>query len=131
MKSEVGRHMIQVTISLAYLIKIRRLTLRRGIWHRVLNGVERALVSLTIRCVKKIRSLKLAEIVAAIVDKLRNAMKTRMEILTETVGRKLAQNLSLTAKGWGYAPAVAWVRDPGFTRYLAIIHMNTFGMLET
>jgi len=116
---------------LAGLMKIRRLTMRRGIWHRVLNGVERALVGLTIRCVKKIRSLKLAEIVATIVDKLRNAMKSRVKILTETVGRKLAQNLSLMAKGWGYAAAVAWVRDPGFTRYLAIMYMNPFGMLET
>jgi len=44
--------------------------MRRGILHRVLNGVKRALVSLTIRCVKKIRSLKLAEIVDKITAKL-------------------------------------------------------------
>ena len=108
------------------LILIKQRALRKGAWFRVLNRTERAIISLTIRCVNEVRSSNLAEILRPIVDRLVDAMKSKVERLTETIGRELALNLSRIAKGWKCAPAVAWDSDPGFVQYLAITHMNTF-----
>jgi len=76
--------------------------------------------------VNKVRSSKLAQILRPVVDKLVDTVKSKVERLTETIGRKLALNLSRIAKGWSYSPAVAWGSDSGFIQYLTITHMNTF-----
>jgi len=90
--------------------------------------MERAVVSLTIRCVDRIRSVKLAIIVKAIVDKLNDAVKGGVERLMETVGRLLAQKLSGIAVGWGNKSAENWMEDRGFIQFLAVSHMNTLGL---
>jgi len=108
------------------LILIKQRALRKGAWFRVLNRIERAIISLTIRCVDKVRSSNLAQILRPVVDKLVDAMKSKVKRLTETIGRELALNLSRIAKGWSYDPALAWGSDSGFIQYLAVTHMNTF-----
>jgi hypothetical protein len=113
------------------LILIKQRALRKGTWFRVLNRTERAIISLTIRCVDKVRSSNLAEILRSVVDKLVDAVKSRVKRLMENIGRELALNLSRIAKGWSYAPAVAWGSDSGFMQYLAITHMNTFKIFKS
>ena len=112
------------------LILIKQRALRKGAWFRVLNRTERAIISLTIRCVDKVRSSNLAEILRPVVDKLIDAMKSKVKRLTETIGRELALNLSRIAKGWNYAPAAAWSSDSGFIQYLAVTHVNAFRMFN-
>ena len=106
------------------LLEIRSKAYRRRIWHKVLDKTERAIVSLVIRCVETVRSTKLATIVTAIVEKLTDAMTSRVERLKQTVGRSLAQTLSMIAQGWGYRPAERWARDDSFIQYLTIIDLN-------
>jgi hypothetical protein len=108
------------------LILIKQRALRKGAWFRVLNRIERAIISLTIRCVDKVRSSNLAEILRSVVDKLVDAVKSKVKRLMENIGRELALNLSRIAKGWSYAPAVAWSSDSGFIQYLAVTHVNAF-----
>lgn len=106
------------------LVLVRRLAIRKRVWFKFLDRCERAILSLTIKCVERIRSVKLAKIVKAIVDKLTDAMKGNVERLMETAGRTLAQRLAGLAVKWGYESAWSWVYDPGFVRFLAVNVMN-------
>jgi len=114
----------------ANLAEIRNKALRHGAWFRVLDRTERAILSLTIRCVKRIKSPRLAEIVRAILSKLRDAMKGRVERIMETTGRQLAQKLSQVARSWGNRSAQGWAEDPNFMKYLTIMLMNTPAMFR-
>lgn len=112
-------------VTLDMLVSIRRVAMRKRVWFSVLGQVERAIVNLTIRCVEKIRSIKLAMIVKAIVDKLKLAVRSRVERLMETVGSSLAQKLSGVAVSWGNKSASRWVEDYGFIRFLTVNYVNT------
>jgi glycosyltransferase involved in cell wall biosynthesis len=120
--------MVVMMLTRDVLVSIKRKALRKRVWFRVLNREERGIFSLTIRCVERIRSVKLAKIVKAIVDKLEGAVKGRVERLMETVGRQLARKLSEIAEGWGNESAESWAGDRGFTRFLAVSYMNTPGL---
>lgn len=123
--------MPDTSIPVDKLVEIRRKAMRRRMWFRVLDRAERAIVSLTIQCVKRIQSPKLAKIVTTIVAKLRQAMKSRVKQLVETVGRSLAQKLSRIAQAWGNKCAILWVKDPGFIQFLAVTQMNTMMTIQT
>ena len=107
------------------LAKIKAKALRRGVWFRVLTRGERAQIELTTRVVKRIRSFFLARVVTSIVEKLLDAMESRVTRLMREVGPALARKLSRTAQEWGNKSAHEWVADSGFVRYLAINYMNT------
>ena len=104
---------------------IKQRALRRAMWFKVLDRVERAIINLTIRCVKRVRSPKLTRIMTTIVKKLTDAMKSRFKRLIEDVGRPLAHKMSQIAKAWGYVSAVRWAEDSGFIQYLAVTQMIT------
>jgi len=106
------------------LVSIRRVAMRKHVWFSVLGRVERAIVNLTIRCVEEIRSVKLAMIVKAIVDKLKEAVKSRVERLMGTAGSSLARTIAGIAVSWGNLEAVEWASDRGFIRYVTVMEMN-------
>ena len=106
------------------LAKIKAKALRRGVWFRVLTRAERAQMELTMKIVKKIRSHFLAKVVANIVEKLLEAMESRIVRLMREVGQPLARNLSAAAQKWGNKSAKSWSQDPGFVKYLTIMHLN-------
>ena len=106
------------------LVSIRRVAMRKHVWFSVLGRVERAIVNLTIRCVEEIRSVKLAMIVKAIVDKLNEAVKSRVERLMVTAGSSLARTIAGIAVSWGNLEAVEWASDRGFIRYVTVMEMN-------
>ena len=107
------------------LSKIRVRAVRKGLWFRVLSRVERASIDLTLKVVKRIRSAVLANVLAKIVEKLMDAMETRVARLTREVGCGFAQKLSLIAQNWGNKSAEKWASDPRFIRYLVINYLNT------
>ena len=113
------------------LAKLRVRALRRGVWFRVLTRAERAQMELTMKVVKRIRSILLAKVVANIVEKLLEAMESKVSRLTREVGPALAQKLSGIAQRWGNESAVNWTADPVFTRYLTVMYMNTPSMFKT
>ena len=112
------------------LTKIKVRAIRRGVWFRVLSRVERASIDLTIKIVKKVRSLLLARVLASIVKKLLDAMESKVARLMRKVGWSLAQKLSRIAQKWGNKSAAQWTTDQGFTQYLTIMHMNTPAMFK-
>ena len=107
------------------LAKIKAKAMRRGVWFKVLTRAERALIELTMKIVKRIRSHFLARIVTSILEKLLEAMESKVVRLTREVGSALAQKLSGIAQNWGNNSALEWSANPGFKRYLAVMYINT------
>ena len=111
---------LDAVLSIGKLVEARRFALRRGVWFRVLNRVERGVVDLTMRYVDDIKSTMLAKVLMAILDKLALATESMADRLVRTVGVSLAQKMSSIAVGWGYRSASGWAVDREFARYLAV-----------
>jgi len=85
-----------------------------------LSKVERAILDLTIKCVKVIRSPTLESALSNIVYKIVKALENRFLSEVEKVGRQLAENLGNIAQKWGNKTASNWKRDKGFIIYLGV-----------
>ena len=104
---------------------MRQKALRKGVWFKVLDSAERAILNLVPRCMEKPRSSKLIDMLAKIIVKIRNALKSPIADLVSQVGRPLARKLSQIAQKWGHKTAGEWAMDERFSRYLAIVDMNS------
>jgi hypothetical protein len=110
--------------SVADLFKIKGYALRQGFWFRALNRVERGILDLTIKCLDKVKSPKLAEILTAIVQKLQQATENMIDRLVRTIGLPLAQKVSNIAVKLGNFGAKHWAQDLLFAAYLAVMEKN-------
>lgn len=107
-----------------YLLRMRREALRKGVWFKVLNRAERAILNLVPRCMGKPRSAKLIEMLAKMIVKVKEALKSEIANFTSHVGKPLARKLSRIAQKWGHKTAHKWATDERFAKYLAIVNMN-------
>ena len=115
-------------LSVGRLAEARKLALRRRVWFKVLDRVERGIIDLTVKCVVCIKSGKLAKLVTAIMGKLQSAMESTGERLVRTIGVSLAGKLSGVAVGWGNVSAKGWASDLSFVAFLVAMHVgNGFG----
>jgi len=117
-------------ISANKLFSIRRKALRRKVWFKGLDREERMIVSLTIRCVKQVRSILLVKIMTSIMNKLVNAMKTEIVKFVESAGSSLAGKMADIAVSWGNSQAKEWASDMKFAGYLAIMKLNIAGIFK-
>lgn len=106
------------------LVMAKKAALRRGIWFRALNRVERGVLDLTERYVDRIKSTKLANVVTAILAKLKLATESMLDRLVRTVGLPLAQKIGLIAQKLGNASAKQWAADTSFACFLAVMNTN-------
>lgn len=114
-----------VSISIPKLVDAKKIALRRGVWFRSLSRLERGIIDLTVRYVDKIKSLKLAKVVTAIIGKLQYAMESSLDKLVRTIGLPLARKISNIAVSWGNCLANFWADDPVFARFLVINYGKT------
>ena len=112
------------------LAKLRLRAIRRGVWFRDLKDVERKLLDLTIAVVRRVHSVRLARMVFPIVERLLNAVESKLSRLMRTQGRGLAEKLSRVAQDWGNKSAVRWASDLGFIEYLTVSSVNSSFCLE-
>jgi len=106
-------------------------SMRRRIWYKVLNVLERAQVDLTLRMLERVRSPFLAKVLDSIIKKLSVALQSKVSTLIQGVGFQQALKLSRIAKSWGHRTAEKWNNNREFARFLAIMHLNsvsTYGM---
>ncbi len=96
-------------------LKLR--ALRRRVWYRALDRIERGLVDLTIRWVDSVKSDRLVRVLLRILGKLGRAMEQGM-VRVLVKGRRPALVLGDLAVGWGDDSALGWCDDPGFRRAL-------------
>ena len=109
---------------LSELALLRARALRKGVWFRTLNRVERSIVELTMRCVNTISSNKLTSTLRKIVEKLKTALESPVRALAQSIGRQLAGLASKLASSWGNPHAHAWARDERFAFFWAICYLN-------
>ena len=109
-----------VSITIGKLAEAKKNALRRGVWFRVLNRVERGVIDLTVKYVDNIKSTKLAKVVTAIIEKLQTKMESVVDKLVRTVGLPLARKISGIAVSWGNRLASAWSEDCSFARFLVV-----------
>lgn len=119
-----------IPLTRSTLSRIRVRAIRRGIWFRVLDRLERASIDLTIRVVEKVRSTILKRMLTSIMKKLSNAMESKVSQMIRQVGETLAQKVSKIAQTWGNKSAVEWKADPGFIRYLSVMCLNASPMFS-
>lgn len=112
---------IKQALSADKLLKVKNLALRHGIWFKALSRLERGVIDLTIKCVDIIKSPKLAEVLAAIVQKLQQATESTSERLTRTIGIPFAKRISGIAVSWGNKTAMNWSNDLSFAAFLAVM----------
>jgi hypothetical protein len=108
------------SLSVGLLARAKKHALRRGVWFKTLNRVERGIIDLTVQCVDSIKSGKLAKLLTAIIGKLEYAMESIVDRLVRTVGLPLARKISNIAVSWGNRLASKWADDLGFARFLVV-----------
>lgn len=106
------------------LAKIRSIAMRRRVWFRVLNRLERGLINLTLKVTDKVRSKALAEALYSIVSTLLKALESKVDLSMRRVGVPLAKKISQIAQKWGNNSAEKWSSDIFFVRFLAVMHLN-------
>jgi hypothetical protein len=108
----------------AQLVKIKNKAMRAGVWYKALRRIDRVLVDLTIKVTDDIRSTLLAKGILFVVTKLEEVLESRMLKSIKTIGRLLAEKLSLIAQKWGNNSAKIWVNDQPFAVFLAVMDWN-------
>ncbi len=107
-----------------FLQEKRREAMRRGVWFRALDRVERGIMSLAARVVERVESALLGVELVKILGKLRDAMKSGFVRRMEGYGFGRVRELVDQALAWGYEAARGWVSDLGFAMYVTVISMN-------
>ena len=107
------------------LAKLKARSIRRGIWHRTLNRMERIQVWLTLRLVKRVRSPSLAKVLDGIVGKLVSSLQSRVLNRALSMGASIAFKHSSLALDWGYEEAEGWVCDKQFALFLGLMCVNS------
>jgi hypothetical protein len=109
---------IDSLVSFKTITEAKKLALRNGVWFKTLSRVERGIIDLTVRYVECIKSVVLAKVVTAIMEKLQFAMESVVDRLVRTVGLPLARKISDIAVSWGNRLASMWANDFAFARFL-------------
>ncbi len=107
-------------ISQEYLRKVRSTAVRKRVWFRVLDRVERGIFNLTISFVEKVQSHVLAGVLVKILVKLRDSAKSVFTRHVESYGYMKLRETVEQAVGLGNNAAREWLRELGFAEWFAL-----------
>ena len=107
-----------------YLRSVRLAALRRRVWFRVLDRVERGIVDLTIVFVEKVQSQVLVKELVKILAKLRDASKSAFTRHVEGYGYMKLRLVVEQVRGFG-SEAVGWLMDFGYAEWFAVNDYNS------
>jgi len=110
-------------LSTAVLRDVRIKALRSRIWFK-LSIEERSIIDLTIKCVKKVRSRVLRNVLTNIMLKILNLVED-ISIKALEIGFMIARRYVFQALKWGYAKALSWLKDEAYIFHLGISCINT------
>ena len=103
---------------------MKKKALRKGVWYRTLDRVERGIVSLTARLIDRVESEMLGVELVKILVKLMKALKSGFVRHMEVFGFGRVFELSRLAFEWGNSVAKGWVHDMGFVGYVSMMDLN-------
>jgi len=101
------------------LLKIKRKAIRLKAWYK-LNNIERAIIDLTIKCVNKIKSIKLKNIILKILNKIKEIFENDFLNKIYENGLKEIVKIIKIAYSWGNKNSLNWIKDKSFIFYLGI-----------
>jgi hypothetical protein len=101
------------------LLKIKRKALRLKAWYK-LNNIERTIIDLTIKCVDKIKSIKLKNVILKILNKIKEAIENDFLNKIYENGLKEIIKIIKIAYSWGNKNSLNWIKDKSFIFYLGI-----------
>jgi len=110
------------------LIKAKRIALRSGKWFR-LNPIERLLITLSIKTLKKVRSEVLKSIILKILEKISPNLTFKLKIIQiglEIVKKRIEQAIIL-----GYRRVEELATDINYIMYLGHSYMNMPSIYRT
>jgi hypothetical protein len=101
------------------LIRIKHKAIRLKIWYK-LNNIERTIIDLTIKCVNKIKSIKLKNVILKILNKIKEAIENDFLNKIYENGLKEIIKIIKIAYSWGNKNSLKWIKDKDFIFYLGI-----------
>lgn len=104
-----------------FLVDVRRNALRRGLWTRVLDGVERGIVTLASRVVDSVMNVTLGVVLVKILQKLRDASRSAFVKHVDDYGWRRAVEVKAQMVKLGYRLGLGLERDLNFVKYLAFL----------
>ena len=107
-----------------FLNDLRQKALRKNVWYKSLDRLERGIFSLTTHLIDQVKSAVLGVELVKIIKKLRDAMKSEFFKYIEVFGLKKARYVAGKAVDLGYSAAAVWASDVDFIRYLAFLKVN-------
>ena len=111
-----------------FLLSFKRKALRKGVWFKALDNVERNIINLTAKVVDRVESAVLGVTIVKILNKLLEPLKSSF---MRQIGRgmKRAVEIVAYAQAWGNENAESWAKDDGFVRYLTLLEMETYSTI--
>jgi hypothetical protein len=106
------------------LIRIKHKAIRLKVWYK-LNNIERAIIDLTIKCVNKIKSIKLKNVILKILNKIKEAIENDFLNKIYENGLKEIIKIIKIAYSWGNKNSLNWIKDKSFIFYLGIKNIYT------
>ena len=95
--------------------------MRKGVWYRALDRLERGILSLASRVVDEVSDSVLGVELVKIIAKIRDATVSRFVRHMKTFGMARTREVVAQAK---ILAGLEWSADGGFARYLAFLDFN-------
>jgi hypothetical protein len=111
-------------LSKKILREVRYNALRKRIWYKVLDGIERGIVNLTISIIDHVKSFTLAKEIIKILNKLSEASKNVFTKHFEIFGLSKVKELVEIAVGFGNTSAFKWISDETYAKLLTVNDIN-------
>jgi len=108
----------------SFLSEIRRKALRKGVWYKALDALERGILSLASRVVERVESAVLGVELVKIMSKLKDSMMSGFVRRVREFGLWRAREVAEQAVGWGHKSSAAWASNLNFARYLTLMDYN-------
>jgi hypothetical protein len=105
----------------AFLSEMRLRAMRKGVWYRALDRLERGILTLASRVVDEVHDVVLGVVLVKIVAKIRDATASRFVRHVETFGVLRAREIIAQVRVF---KGLGWLDDGGFARYLAFLDFN-------
>ena len=112
-----------MSVSKKQLREARGTALRRRVWYKALDNVERGIVNLTISIVESVKSPGLRGEIYKILFKLRRALRSAFSTHMEEYGARKLVDIIRVALSFGNEEARNWGTDQ-FARLLAVNNYN-------
>jgi len=109
-------------VSKEQLREVRSTALRRRVWYKALDGIERGIINLTISVVEGVKSPTLMREISKILVKLREALESAFTRHLNYGSKKLVDIIKI-ALSFGNEEALKWGTD-SFARLLTVNNYN-------